>query len=154
MIKLTPNLFKHAYKELSQDAFLAWLCEWADPALAGDPMHAVGTAFIRSLHEQLAAVEIAKLKVHQQMVADVLLLIETRAGARKAVIIEDKVMSSEHSNQLEKYRQKVLSSKTLGISGAEDVYGVYYKIYEQSSLAGVTTSNYVPYPRKKMIGRC
>jgi hypothetical protein len=44
---ITPNIFTHATSELSQDAFLAYLIEWADPQYATDTtgMHRRGRFF-------------------------------------------------------------------------------------------------------------
>jgi hypothetical protein len=46
-----PNLFSHATKELSQDAFLCWLLDWANKAYAQtDPqMHRAGRMFLNAL---------------------------------------------------------------------------------------------------------
>lgn len=46
-----PNLFNFATSELSQDAFIAWLAEWASPDFAQvDPdMHAQGRRFLEAL---------------------------------------------------------------------------------------------------------
>ena len=44
------NLFRHANKELSQDAFLVWLLSWGAPECKGDLMYEYGTNFIQFLY--------------------------------------------------------------------------------------------------------
>jgi len=36
MTPTTPNLFRFATSELSQDAFICWLASWADPGIQVD----------------------------------------------------------------------------------------------------------------------
>ena len=65
-----PNLFDFATKELSQDAFLAWLLQWAAPENAQyDPeMQKAGEGFVKMLlgKEGDAGFRVEKIAVYQQ----------------------------------------------------------------------------------------
>lgn len=48
-----PNLFSHGTSELSQDAFICWLAEWANPIYEGidECLHEAGIDFIRRIYD-------------------------------------------------------------------------------------------------------
>ena len=50
----SPNLFSHATSELSQDALICWLLEWAAPEHAGEnrELHACGTDLINAFFDK------------------------------------------------------------------------------------------------------
>lgn len=63
-----PNLFSHGTSELSQDAFICWLAEWANPIYEGidECLHEAGIDFIRriyDLYKKNLPAEIKKVKV-------------------------------------------------------------------------------------------
>lgn len=114
-----PNLFQIASSELSQDAFFAWLMQWANPAnMQDDPrLCAIGQDFIRFLlakGEKYDGIpKIDKVIVRKQVVT-----IQNKPRKRKGIIdlwievndrflivIEDKTGSVEHSEQLDRYRE-------------------------------------------------
>lgn len=99
-----PNLFQYATSELSQDAFLCWLAKWGNinSEHLDRKMHLVGKQFI----EHLLGAEIDHIpkpyaiKVHRQYKnIDILLEI----NEKYLILIEDKVHSNEHSDQLARY---------------------------------------------------
>ena len=51
MTKDIPNIFSYATSELSQDAMIAWLLQWASPEYGeADPdLHRTGKEFVRLL---------------------------------------------------------------------------------------------------------
>ena len=105
-----PNLFNFATSELSQDAFLCWLISWASPECkdVNDKLHVVANEFIRMLANNKDTGDIDKICVwRQRHRIDVLVRIKNKAGAEFIVVIEDKVRGKDHSNQLERYKQKV-----------------------------------------------
>ncbi len=54
---MKPNLFSLATKELSQDAFLAWLLQWADPKCRKcNPMLNDVVSLIEAEHASAAAI--------------------------------------------------------------------------------------------------
>ncbi len=100
-----PNLFSFATSELSQDAFLSWLLSWADQRYeASDPaLHAVGQRLVErllALHGHELPSGPLRVSVQQQWKKlDVLALINEQI----VILIEDKVHTRQHSDQLRRY---------------------------------------------------
>lgn len=142
-----PSLFAHAPSELSQDAFLAWLAEWADPAFmaVNAPMHRAGQRFVLSLFEAarrpLPVLESVRVELQQGRI-DLLVIV----NGRTAVVIEDKVHSDEHGNQLERYAD---------LAGTryepENVVCVYLKTGDQDDLTGVENAAFAYYSRTRLL---
>lgn len=114
-----PNLFRIATSELSQDAFLVWLMQWADPSNMqyDSALCAAGQDFIRFLlgksqkYDNIPKID--KVIVRKQVVT-----IQDKPRKRKDIIdmwvevndrflivIEDKTGSAEHSRQLDRYKE-------------------------------------------------
>lgn len=95
------NLFYHAKKELSQDAFIAWVCSNYDNENDKELKN-----FSHDFLKDLFKIELSdgdKLEVKkQESDIDILLRCDD-----KIVIIEDKVNTQEHDGQLGKYKNKV-----------------------------------------------
>ena len=99
------NLFDYATSELSQDAFVCWLCshwnDWDDT---------VRDASQNLLHAMLESDDSAPVKVlqicRQRFNVDVAVLAE-HADTRTVLIVEDKTGSMEHNDQLRRYRDGV-----------------------------------------------
>lgn len=114
-----PNLFQIASSELSQDAFFAWLIQWANPANIQDDsaLCATGQDFIRFLLNKggkcNSIPKIDKVVVRQQVVTikDVpqkrkdIIDLWVEVNDRFLIVIEDKTGSAEHSEQLDRYRE-------------------------------------------------
>src|SRR5262245_58648749 len=102
-----PNLFDFATSELSQDAFICWLSSWANPELKEQnrALHATATAFLDRLLGVCKLPEPSdyrSVKVERQFNhIDVLLLI----NGEIAIIIEDKVNTKDHADQLRRYKE-------------------------------------------------
>ena len=103
-MKTQPNIFNFATSELSQDAMFAWLMSWAHPQYKeyNTLLYTVAVDFVRLLLNKEKDFHINSIEVGRQWrnidvwaeINDDILL-----------IIEDKVETREHSNQLERYRQ-------------------------------------------------
>ncbi|MBQ6791406.1 MAG: PD-(D/E)XK nuclease family protein [Paludibacteraceae bacterium] len=105
---MRPNLFDYATSELSQDAFLAWFCRWADESMTDDKeLKASARAFLKkyiAIQQPDFEDEIRKVEVKRQFEhIDVLLTINNNLS----VIIEDKVLTSAHGNQLSRYSNAI-----------------------------------------------
>ena len=103
----TPNLYEFATKELAQDATIAYLLAWADPAYreSHPRLHTLGTELLRSLL-QTQEVDLPQIKTlcigTQVYRIDIVVLIN--AGEHGILlIIEDKVSAQEGPNQIEGY---------------------------------------------------
>lgn len=98
------NLFQYATKELSQDAFFCWLINWIK--FPEKPQYRAGIETLnlflgKNRKEQYFHVEVKR----QYKKIDVLILFNDKY----ALIIEDKTNTSEHGNQIERYK-KILES--------------------------------------------
>lgn len=111
---MRPNIFDYATSELSQDAFLAWYCRWADETMTDDmELHTNARAFLKkyiAIQQPDYNEEIRTVKVEKQhKYIDVFLKINDNLS----VIIEDKVNTGQHSNQLERYKEAIKGRKVM-----------------------------------------
>jgi hypothetical protein len=102
---MKPNLFKLATKELSQDAFIAWLLQWADSRCIehNKELSMVATSFLKRIislqgipPEVITTVDAGRQLDNIDVWAKV--------NTSHFVIIEDKVGTGQHSDQLARYR--------------------------------------------------
>lgn len=144
---IRPSLFRFAPGELSQDAVLGWLLEWADHACAGmDPaLHRAGLRFLNSLLAEhgLGPLEAPRVEVRAQ---EGRIDLTCRVNDDLLVLIEDKTDTSEHSNQLERYlsfaKAKCPERKVLPI---------LLKTGDQSSYDAARKLGYKTYLRAKLL---
>ncbi len=106
-----PNLYQFATKELAQDATLAYILAWADPKYrkSHSRLHDLSTAMLRALLDTDTKINetdipVTSLEVRTQVNRiDVLALINNESENGLVLLIEDKVETHEHSNQIERY---------------------------------------------------
>lgn len=109
----TPNFFQIANSELTQDAFIQWLLEWANPKYkeSDSELHNAALAFVRLLllpNDSKVNLQIASVECEaQKNNIDILALITDVDGNKYAVIIEDKTDTTVHDNQLVRYSKDV-----------------------------------------------
>lgn len=145
----TPNLFSFATSELSQDAFICWLLSWANKdCLAQDSeLHKCSISFIEAIFKKYSISPpkaINKIKVTKQdKNIDVLCIINDEY----AILIEDKVFTKNHSDQLQRYYSEVASR---GFS-ADKILPIYYKTEDQSSYWAVTENGYQVLLREDIV---
>jgi len=145
---MTPNLFNYATSELTQDAFLCWLLAWADPTHAdADPMlHEVAVAFVGALFDRagLEAPTRARVEVLRQVRrVDVVALV----GDQHVLLIEDKTDTSNHSNQLDRYRAALADKYN-----RRTLVCIYLKSGDQSSYADVEAKGWAVFRRTDLLG--
>lgn len=123
----TPNIFKYATSELSQDAFILWLLDWANPKNANTDKSLCETAqaFARLLLDktnlEISSVVCKKQEHHIDVFAVI--------NEQYALIIEDKTNTSEHGNQIKRYSEWVKKeSKYANL----ELHCVYYKTGNES----------------------
>lgn len=130
----TPNLFNFATGELSQDAFLSWIAEWADEKYAVHDLalNSVAKEFLTLFcHHQIEASQIKSVSSYQQYKKiDVLIDIELFQENQNnhLVLIEDKTGAGQHGEQLDKYKNEI--SKDLKVDGKfenRELHLIYYK---------------------------
>lgn len=120
---MAQNFFSFSLHERTQDAFVAWLCScYNDPATS---LHNVAKDFIKELlgvNDNFQSVEV-ETQIYD---IDILLTLKNvnNSGNDFYVVIEDKINSRIHNNQLVKYIDKLITAK--GVS-QNRIYVVYYK---------------------------
>lgn len=132
-----PNIFNYATKELSQDAVICWLIDWAGRQDVQDKedkdLRECGRRFVKALLAEhgasLAPDNEEEIKIRQQDHSiDVLARINGQV-----LLIEDKTSTSDHSKQLKRYYDAVVEGKTgLGEVHEEDLYPIFLKTGNQS----------------------
>lgn len=101
-----PNLFNHARSELSQDAWLAYILEWADPKYEKWPaLHKLGQDLLLALLRK-AGRKIGKIKTVIVKTQDHKVDISVDINEKIFMIIEDKIKTGPHGNQIERYKRE------------------------------------------------
>jgi hypothetical protein len=152
---MKPNLFKIATSELSQDGFLTWLLQWGDNSSANEniELYNIAQSFIKTLIDEDITISTVKAGRHW---ADIDIWAEINNEI--FIVIEDKTNTSEHSNQLERYRKiaekhyenrqfklKYIYLKTGNESSAtlDKVRHIGYKIIDRRILLKILNSIFV-----------
>lgn len=121
---MANNFFSFSLHERTQDAFVAWLCSCYNEPVSS-VKHIVAEEFIRELLG--ANVNFQEVEVETQIYdIDILLTLKNvnDTGNDYYVVIEDKINSRIHDNQLVKYIDKLIKAK--GVS-QDRIFVVYYK---------------------------
>lgn len=110
------NIFRYATKELSQDAFLCWSINWlTEPS--DHPLYPYGKAMLDLFLGENKQAEYYDVEVRSQYEKiDVLVLFKDTLGNVHALIIENKTNTSEHGNQMLRYREKLLGKTSMDVS--------------------------------------
>lgn len=150
---MKPNLFGIATKELSQDAFITWLLQYADNACEKeDPkLNQCGKEFIKALIQaQLPSFDedIVCVKAGRQWEN---IDIWAEVNKKYFIIIEDKTHTRQHSNQLNRYRET--AQEYCNEYKFEHLICIYIKTgnESQSSLKKVKSKGYTVFDRVKLI---
>jgi hypothetical protein len=132
----TPNLFKFATSELSQDAFICWLLSWADKKykVGNDKQQSLNRIAIQLLEllfeksgKKLPQI-IETLEVKRQVKnIDILCVI----NETYCVLIEDKVGTVQHSEQLTRYLEFVKNDYKQTFT-EEFIVPIYLQTHDQS----------------------
>ena len=142
------NIFNFATSELSQDAFICWLCNWVnfdDNSLSEDEkkLKSLATEFIeKMLGEKLEDRKVNIKRQYQKI--DVLLEIQNKTEfitkgnninpiVDMYVIIEDKVGTGLHSNQIERYRELISEKNEKDNGSRAKIKVVYYQLYDEDN---------------------
>lgn len=100
----TPNIFDFATSELSQDAFLLWMLNWANPENKkyDNGLFETAQKFVRLLLGKDNSFLITSVRTYKQLKSiDVFAVINNSFS----LIIEDKVNTGAHDNQLKRYKE-------------------------------------------------
>ena len=125
------NIFNYATKELSQDAFLCWSINWLNET-PSHPLYPYGKAMLDMFLADKKSSSYSDVEVRTQYEKiDVLVLFKDDIGNAHALIIEDKTNTSEHGNQMLRYKNKLLektkTDTTLNAYQDPEVHLAYIK---------------------------
>ena len=141
----TPNLFQWATSELSQDAFLCWFIDWTHPAYKGvnTLLTDSATSFINLMtNGEIKSIDSLTIK-RQFKSIDIVIVINDK----HVILIEDKVHSKEHGNQLSRYK-KLLENEYAD----KTIYPIYLKTGDQSRYISANDNGYNIIRQKRFIG--
>ena len=148
--KTTPNIFSYATSELSQDAFIAWQLSWANKSFKQEnkQLHNLGLDFLQSLlvKQNIVITEIFNLEIKTQFHKIDVFVSFQMDNKHYGVIIEDKVHTIDHNNQLERYIKKIneLSKETV-------IVPIYFKTGYQVNLTNIIKNGYHHYTVKDLL---
>ena len=144
----SPNIFRYASSELSQDAFICWLISWAKPGFSEEDaaLHKTALGLIEALFEKHGHsydTPPGSVEVRQQYNdMDVVVVMDGEI----ALLIEDKVHARAHSDQLGRYRSTLVDE-----FGKESLFPIYFKTGDQSDFQHARENGYEPFLRDDFL---
>lgn len=149
-----PNIFNYATSELSQDAFICWLLQWAasefkdiDPKLNECGLKFIDALFSRAGKRKPEKIDSIEVKKQVDSI-DVLVLLKEVSGDIHAIIIEDKTDTKHHSGQLERYYTIVKDKFKIP---EKNIIPIYLKTGDQSSYSDIKNSGYFEFLRNDLL---
>jgi len=144
-----PNLFTYATSELSQDAMICWLLEWAKPENKNldNQLHNMAITFMNSLFDKFDNIErptdyhTIEIKKQYNNI-DIVCIVNNRY----VLLLEDKTNTKNHSNQLERYLTNTQEEFTQKV-----VLPIYFKTGDQSNYNNVVKHGYKVYLRQDFL---
>jgi hypothetical protein len=140
-MKKTPNLFDWATSELSQDAFICWLLSWANN-IENKALFDTAKRLILELTNN-EVYDFKKVKIIKQLYnIDILCVVDDD----RVILIEDKTNTKNHSNQLEKYLNKLKKDYH-----RDKIFPVYLKTGDQSDFYSIKKAGYKLFLRSDFL---
>lgn len=143
-----PNIFKYATKELSQDAFIYWLLDHANPEYesVNQGVKEVAYKLLKKFFE-LESIpfpeKINDLKLSKQHKnIDIL----CRINNKFTIIIEDKTGTSSHGNQLIRYKELIVNE-----FNEDKVLAIYFKTHDQSNYTKEEEDGFKVFTRSNLL---
>ena len=143
-----PCLFDYAASELSQDAFFAWLLANAD-ASGVEEVHDLSRLFLCKAFEMNNVSFPRDFTIHverQYRNIDVFAVIDVNDNGKYAVILEDKIHTVDHDNQLKRYREEIEKEGKYC-----QVVCLYCKTGDQSNHKSVDEAGYAYFDRRLIL---
>ena len=153
---MRPNIFNYATSELSQDAIICWMIEWANSKDA--IMKEFAYDFIKTIlnsHKKYSVDlnNLIEVKIKRQYNnIDILILLCFKDREVLPLIIEDKTYTMEHSDQLKRYYKFILEENK-GNEKITEPLGIYYKsgfVYD-NEIEKIAKEGYRIFDRSMMI---
>lgn len=141
-----PNLFQVATSELTQDALIVWLLQWADKKFSKiDPdLNLCAVNFVRKLLKIDDYIVDSIEAGRQWNNIDVWALINNEYF----IVIEDKKGTKEHSDQLRRYAERAREHyKNTKIK----IVLIYFKMEEQGEYTEIEKNGYSLLSRERML---
>lgn len=154
---MVPNLFNFATSELSQDAFLCWLLSWThqDLKAVNPDLHNVGMDFLKLIFaksDKNFPANVSSISVDKQVEAiDILCVVNSDT----AILIEDKVGTNEHDDQLKRYMEslpRILEERYKKDPKLVQIIHAYIQTGDQSDYSIVSANDYCVITRKDILG--
>ncbi|MEX0980676.1 MAG: PD-(D/E)XK nuclease family protein [Bacteroidales bacterium] len=149
---MSPNLFKYATSELSQDAFICWLIEWInhekiDEYLFKTARHLLDKFFEISDKPKPSNYHSVIVKRQFKRI-DIVILINNQY----VIIIEDKTHTKNHSQQLQRYQESIKNlSGTNDLPNTPDIINIYFKTGNQCRYEEIFERDYYPFKRSDFL---
>lgn len=138
---MRANLFDYATSELSQDAVICWLLAWADARYkeSHPEWHSVSIEFVRLMLRSAKSEEphdITRVQIRQQY-KHIDILCEVNEDT--VLVIEDKVGTREHSDQLRRYKDMLADDSSYK---TKKIVLIYVQTGDQSDYGEVVESGF------------
>ena len=152
-----PNLFDYATSELSQDAILSWLLRWADSKFANEDktLHLTARKFLNSIGEKFDICDFGNescnliIEINRQHKGiDVLAEVTVDKKEKYAIVIEDKIHATPHSNQLERYKNEIFQESS---GKYKKILLLYFKTGEISQYRQIEEAGFTAYSREDFL---
>ncbi len=142
-----PNIFDYATSELSQDAFITWLIQWAKREYISidKKLHNCALSFVKSLIGESQDYQIKNIEAGRQWNN---IDIWAKVNDDYFIVIEDKKGTKEHSDQLNRYSQ---IAKEYYKNSDIEVKLVYFKMEEQGKYTKIKDAGFLSFGRNKML---
>ena len=120
-MKIEPNIFEYATKELTQDAIFCYILD----CFNYPHKRIIAKDFLKLIEfdeiDRITEMSIKRQEDH----SDIKAYISFEHRNPKIILIEDKIFTSTHDNQLERYKNDTANRHKLN---KEDITGIFFKI--------------------------
>ena len=139
---MKPNIFNYAKSELTNDAIICWMLDWTNSE--HEIYKNLSQDMIR-LFTKNKDLDVESVKIKKQY-KNIDILVEVNDS--EVIVIEDKVKTSSHSNQLERYKDTIDNEE---FYKNYNKHYIYYKVGNESQNNGVEQAGYTRIKRDEIL---
>ncbi|MFR5543873.1 MAG: PD-(D/E)XK nuclease family protein [Intestinibacter bartlettii] len=139
---MKPNIFNYAKSELTNDAIICWMLDWTNSE--HEIYKNLSQDMIR-LFTKNKDLDVESVKIKKQY-KNIDVLVEVNDS--EVIVIEDKVKTSSHSNQLERYKDTIDNEE---FYKNYNKHYIYYKVGNESQNNGVEQAGYTRIKRDEIL---